>query len=175
MFKLFSIFFKVGLFTFGGGYAMIPIMEKEIAEKGKIISSEEFIDYISVAQSFPGPIAVNLSVLIGYRVYGFIGAVISLLGTALPSFIVILFVSAFYSQARNSKFLNGFFSGIIPVVPALIIFSFFSLFKKSNKQVSSIALMVLTFLAVAFFDINPLLIIFLGVLLGICNYYFHSS
>ncbi len=175
MLNFFLTFFKVGLFTFGGGYAMVPIMETELVKKNKLLSSEEFVDYISIAQSFPGPIAINLSVLLGYRIHGFLGAIISLLGTVMPSFIIILIISLFYSKTRNSKILEGFFSGIIPVVPALLAFSFINIFQKSNKRASSIALMAITFLAVAFFDINPLFIILGGVLLGICKYYCHSS
>ncbi len=175
MFKFFLTFFKVGLFTFGGGYAMVPIMETELVKKEQLLSSEEFVDYISVAQSFPGPIAVNLSVLMGYRIHGLIGAILSLLGTVLPSFIIILFISLFYSKTRNSKILDGFFSGIIPVVPALLAFSFINIFQKSNKKASSIVLIAMTFLAVAFLDVNPLFIILGGVLLGICKYYCHSS
>lgn len=175
MFKFFLTFFKVGLFTFGGGYAMVPIMERELVQKDALVTSEDFFDYISVAQSFPGPIAVNLSVLLGYKIHGFIGALLALLGTVLPSFSIILLISLFYAKTRNSKVLNGFFSGVIPVVPALLIFSFISIFKKSNKTPSTLILIGLAFVAVAFFEINPLFVILGGVLLGLCKYYSHSS
>ena len=122
MFNFFLTFFKVGLFTFGGGYAMVPIMERELVQKNEVINSEDFFDYISVAQSFPGPIAVNLSVLLGYKIHGFLGAILALLGTVLPSFVIILIISLFYAKTRNSTILNGFFSGVIPVVPALLVF-----------------------------------------------------
>ena len=97
MFNFFLTFFKVGLFTFGGGYAMVPIMERELVQKNEVINSEDFFDYISVAQSFPGPIAVNLSVLLGYKIHGFLGAILALLGTVLPSFVIILIISLFYA------------------------------------------------------------------------------
>ena len=73
--KIFLIFFKIGASTFGGGYAMLPVIEKELVENSKLISSDEFVDFISIAQSFPGPIAVNISLLIGYKICGFIGSV----------------------------------------------------------------------------------------------------
>lgn len=175
MFNFFLTFFKVGLFTFGGGYAMVPIMERELVQKNEVINSEDFFDYISVAQSFPGPIAVNLSVLLGYKIHGFLGAILALLGTVLPSFVIILIISLFYAKTRNSTILNGFFSGVIPVVPALLVFSFISIFKKSNKQSSTLVLIGITFLAVAFLGINPLFIILGGVIIGLCKYYSHSS
>lgn len=175
MFNFFLIFFKVGLFTFGGGYAMVPIMERELVQKNDVIDSEDFFDYISVAQSFPGPIAVNLSVLLGYKIHGLLGAVLALIGTVLPSFSIILLISVFYAQMRNSPILNGFFSGVIPVVPALLVFSFISIFKKSSKQTSTLVLIGITFFAVAFVGINPLFIIVGGVLIGLCKYYSRSS
>lgn len=175
MFDLFIIFFRVGLFTFGGGYAMIPIMERELVTKKNLLSKDDFVDYISAAQSLPGPIAVNLSVLLGYDIIGFSGALIALLGTVLPSLIVIIAVSVFYTQTRDSKVVSGFFSGVTPVVPALLGASFLSLFQKIEKKPFNIFLMAISFTAVALFDINPIWMIAGGVTIGLCIYYLNSS
>ncbi|MBP2026565.1 chromate transporter [Acetoanaerobium pronyense] len=175
MFKLFSTFFKMGLFTFGGGYAMIPIMERELVDNTKMITKDEFVDYISVAQSFPGPIAVNLSILLGYRFMGLKGALSSLLGVVLPSFIVILIVSLFYAKTRDSKILEGFFNGVSPVVPALLLVSVLNLFKKINKSTIDITMILVTFIGVALLGINPLWMIGGGVLVGLWNHFYKFS
>lgn len=175
MINLFIIFFRVGLFTFGGGYAMIPIMERELVTKKNLLSKDDFVDYISAAQSLPGPIAVNLSVLLGYDIMGFSGALTALFGTVLPSLIVIIFVSIFYTQTRNSKVVSGFFAGVTPVVPALLGTSFLSLFRKIEKRLFNMILMAIAFTAVALFDINPIWMIAGGVSIAICIYYLDSS
>ena len=93
---MFLTFFKIGAFTFGGGFAMIPIIQKEVVENKKWIKDEEFIDTISIAQSSPGPIAVNSSIFVGYKISGFPGALICTFGTVLPSFLIILVIAVFW-------------------------------------------------------------------------------
>lgn len=175
MLNLFITFFRMGLFTFGGGYAMIPIMERELVEKSKMISKNEFVDYISVAQSFPGPIAVNLSVLLGYRFMSFKGAIASLFGVVSPSFLVIILISLFYIQTRNSIILEGFFNGVSPVVPSLLLVSVLNLFKKVNKGTIDITMILITFIGVALIGINPLWMIGGGVLIGLWMHYYKFS
>ncbi len=175
MIRLFIIFFRVGLFTFGGGYAMIPIMERELVTKKNLLSKDDFVDYISAAQSLPGPIAVNMSVLLGYDIMGLRGALTALLGTVLPSLIVIIAVSAFYAQARDSKIVSGFFAGVTPVVPALLGASFLSLFKRIERKPFNIILMIIAFTGVAIFNINPIWMIAGGVATGLWIYYSNSS
>lgn len=172
MFKIFWIFFKMGSATFGGGYAMLPIIEKELVEKNKLITNDEFIDFISIAQSFPGPVAVNISVLIGHKLMGFVGGVLALFGTILPSFLSILFIGYFYSKFRNSVIVKGFFSGVNAVVPALLAVSFLSVVTKLKKQYRFYAILGLSFIMVFFFKINPLLVIVLGGVIGLCMNFF---
>lgn len=174
MFKLFLIFFRMGLFTFGGGYAMVPIMEKELVEKASLLSGDDFLDYLSVAQSFPGPIAINLSLLLGYRLGRLPAALCCLLGVTLPSFLVILLLSTIYKTARESVLLGRFFSGVYPVIPALLLLSFLRLFPKLRGKPQQILLLVLTFAGVALFRLNPLYFIAGGVLIGLCSYSYHS-
>lgn len=112
--KMFLTFFKIGAFTFGGGYAMIPIIQEEIVNKRKWIDENEFLDAIAVAQGSPGPVAVNTSIYVGYRVGGLAGALMCLLGTILPSFFIILVVAKFFYQYRNNPILDKVFLGIRP-------------------------------------------------------------
>jgi CHR family chromate ion efflux transporter len=169
--KIFLIFFKIGATTFGGGYAMLPIIERELVENSRLISSDEFVDFISIAQSFPGPIAVNISLLIGYRLSGLTGSIFALLGTAMPSFLSIVAIGYFYSKFRDNKAVHGFFSGVNAVVPALLLISFISVFKKISKKILMYIIFALSFIAVFFLNINPILIILAGGVLGLCMKY----
>ena len=121
--QLFVAFFKIGAFTFGGGWAMISIIEKEIVEKKHWVTKEEFLDLLAVAQSIPGILAVNMAVAVGDKIRGRRGAVISALGTIIPSFAMILFIAIFLTPdiIKSNETLNNIFRGIRPAVVALII------------------------------------------------------
>ena len=118
--KSFATFFKIGLFTFGGGYAMIPLIESEVVEKHRWVTKEEFADLIAIAQSCPGVFAINTSVFIGYKLRKVRGAVSCALGTALPSFLVILLIAIFFHQFEDNPVVAAMFRGIRPAVVALI-------------------------------------------------------
>lgn len=122
-FKLFTSFFKVGAFTFGGGWAMIAIIEKEIVTKNKWIGKEEFLDLLAIAQAMPGILAVNIAVVIGDRLKGIKGSLCAALGTILPSFFMILAIAIFLTPEtiKNDPTLSSIFKGIRPAVVALII------------------------------------------------------
>ena len=120
-FELFLSFFKIGLFTFGGGYAMIPIIQNEVITRRGWIAEGEFLDLLTLAQSAPGPISLNTSVFVGYKMYGYAGAAAALLGVVLPSFIIILVVAVFFSQIRHDAVVDAAFKGMRPAVVALII------------------------------------------------------
>lgn len=121
--QLFTTFFKIGAFTFGGGWAMISIIEREIVDKHHWINKEEFLDLLAVAQSLPGILAVNISVAIGDRLKGNRGSMCAALGTILPSFLIILIIAIFLTPdlIKNNELLNKIFMGIRPAVVALII------------------------------------------------------
>lgn len=121
--KLFTSFFKIGAFTFGGGWAMISIIEKEIVDKNGWIEREEFLDLLAVAQSLPGILAVNIAVAVGDKLKGMKGAVAAALGTILPSFMIILAIAIFLTPdlIKNNETLSAIFKGIRPAVVALII------------------------------------------------------
>jgi len=118
--KLFWLFFKIGLFTFGGGYAMIPLMQTEIVGKG-YIESELFVDFIAISESTPGPFAVNMATFIGMESMGFLGAFFTTLGVILPSFIIILLIASLGSRFLNSKIVNHAFKGLKPAVIGLVL------------------------------------------------------
>lgn len=167
MFSLFLTFLKIGAFTFGGGYAMVPIIENELVEKKKLLTSEEFIDYLSVAQSYPGVLAVNISVLLGYRLYGVLGAALSVLASILPAFVIVLILSYFYFQNRSSNLLEAFFFGVAPVVISLLLYTFITMVQKMPKTTRNILLLVISFVAVGILEISPLYILVGGGILSI--------
>lgn len=116
---LFLTFFKIGLFTIGGGYAMIPLIQSEIVDKG-FMSFDELLDFIAVSESTPGPFAVNIATYVGAEMAGFWGAVLSTLGVVLPSFIIILTVASFFRKFKENKYVKGCMSGLKPAVVGLI-------------------------------------------------------
>ncbi|WP_443110693.1 chromate transporter [Caloramator sp. mosi_1] len=120
LFELFMSFAKIGAFTLGGGYAMVPLIQEEVVDKKKWIDKEEFLDILAVSQSTPGALAVNMSVYIGYRLRGVLGSIFAALGCVLPSFLSILFIAAFLTNFLDYKYVKKFFQGAGPAVAALI-------------------------------------------------------
>lgn len=166
LWHLFSIFFRVGAFTFGGGFAMIPIMQRELVSKQRWLHENDFIDMIGLTQSAPGPIAVNAAVYLGYRLRGFAGASVALLGVALPSLLTILTIS--WALDRYSlDWLNHAFAGIRPTVVALIAYAAYALGKKSLGDKLSWVMLVVTVVAVALLSLHPALMIAAGAVVGI--------
>nr|WP_300004623.1 chromate transporter [Tissierella sp.] len=161
---MFLTFLKIGAFTFGGGFAMIPIIQQEVVEKKKWIRDEEFIDTISIAQSSPGPIAVNSSIFVGYKIEGLKGALICTFGTVLPSFLIILVVAVFFTQVKNSPIFEKVFLGIRPVVVALIFSAVYQLITKAHLGYKDLAIAVVAAMTIVLFSITPIYIIIVGVL-----------
>lgn len=145
-FELFLTFFKIGLFTFGGGYAMIPLLENEFVEKKKWMEHEEFLDIVAIAESTPGPIAINSATYIGYKSMSVLGSVFATLGVTLPSFIIIFTISIFFDSFLKLKVVSAAFKGIQACVVYLILSAGIKMFKKMKKNALS---MTLTFLTIA--------------------------
>lgn len=162
---MFLTFLKIGAFTFGGGFAMIPIIEKEVVENKKWIKDEDFIDTISIAQSSPGPIAVNASILVGYKIDGFKGALICTFGTILPSFLIILLIALFFTDVKNNPIFEKVFLGIRPVVVALIFSAVYKLITKARLGYKDLVIAIIVMLTIVLFNITPIYIILVGVLL----------
>ena len=157
---LFLTFFKIGAFTFGGGYAMLPLIQREIVEKRKWITNDDILEVVAIAESTPGPIAVNSATFVGYRTGGFSGALLATLGVVLPSFAVILAISFVLREFESLKAVQYAFSGIRAGVLALVLKALWSMYKQSPKTAVSYALMAIAFVLVAFLgaDVLPVII-----------------
>ena len=142
--KLFLIFFKIGLFTFGGGYAMIVIIERELVERRKMIEENEFLDLIAIAESTPGPLAINSATYIGYKLHGFFGSVFATLGVVLPSFIIIFAISLFFDAFLTLEYVAYAFKGIQACVAFLILSAGLKMLKGLKKTVVNVILLSLT-------------------------------
>lgn len=162
LWNLFLTFFKVGAFTFGGGYAMIPIIQQEIVEKKKWIDDNEFMDAIALAQASPGPVAVNTSIYVGHRLKGVKGAITCTLGTVLPSFLTILVIAMFFYQFRQNEILDKIFMGVRPAVVALIASAVYKLVKKSNFGYDKLLVAFVTILLIVFTGISPIWLVIMG-------------
>jgi len=171
--KLFYIFFKIGAFTFGGGYAMIPLIQTEVVDRNRWLSNGEFLDTIALAQSAPGALAVNASIIIGYRLRGFFGAIFCVLGVALPSLIIMLVISMYLYQYRENYIVDKIFMGIKPAIVALIASAVYKLIKASNYKKKVLLIPLIATIAIVFFNVNPIYIIIIAGASGIIyNKYF---
>lgn len=141
---LFIVFFRIGLFTFGGGYAMLPLIQKEIIEKKKWISEIELMDILVIAESTPGPVSVNTATYVGYHIAGFWGSLFSTLALALPSFVIIYIISLFFDDFLKIKWVQYAFLGIQAAVAVLIISAAEKLFHKMKKSFFAVLLCLLT-------------------------------
>lgn len=164
---LFSSFIRIGTFTFGGGYAMIPLIQKEVVEKRKWITDEEILEIIAIAESTPGPIAVNAATFIGYKTAGFLGALGATMGVVLPSFLIIIAVSFVIRQFENLKAVKFAFEGIRAGVLALIFKALVSMYKQCPRNKVSYIIAAFAFLSVAFFGINVLIVIIVCAVIGL--------
>ena len=145
--NLFITTFKIGLFTFGGGYAMIAVFENEFVSKKGWIQHEEFTDLIAIAESTPGPIAINSATYIGYKVGGFLGSVFSTIGMVLPSLIIIFIISLFFDAFLQIKIVEKAFKGIQACVAFLILSAGIKMFLKSKKDAFSIVIFCATLIS----------------------------
>ena len=130
LFQIFTTFMKIGIFTFGGGYAMIPLIQRETVDKRKWVDDDDILDIVAIAESTPGPIAINASTFVGYRVGGFFGAVVGTVGMILPSFIIILAISFVLNSFQNVQAVkyafNGIRAGVLVMAAAFILSAFTS-------------------------------------------------
>ncbi len=165
--RLFAAFFKIGAFTFGGGYAMIPLIQREAVQKNRWISEEDILEIVAIAESTPGPIAVNAATFVGYRVGRIPGAVCATLGVVLPSFAIILAISGILSRFQESKAVQYAFFGVRAGVLALIVKALWGMYRKCEKSWLAYGVMIGVFLAVAVLDIPVLPVLAAGALAGL--------
>ena len=159
MFEAFLTFFKIGLFTIGGGYAMIPMIEEEVVRKRNWVSREEFLDLIAIAQTCPGVFAINISIFIGYKIKRTPCALVASLGTALPSFLIILLIAMFFYQFQDNRVINAIFQGLRPAVTALVAIPVFTLARNAHINLANCWIPLVTGVLIALLGISPILII----------------
>ncbi|MEN2984597.1 MAG: chromate transporter [Dictyoglomaceae bacterium] len=157
--ELFFVFLKIGWLTIGGGYVMIPLFLEEIVKKRKWLKEEEFLETLTLAQLFPGPIAFNFAVAVGYRLKKYKGALISALGVIIPSFVSILIIAMFFIKWHKSKIIQGLLYGMRPAIAGLMAYSVYELLKKMNFTLLKIFIIISLSFILIFFKINPIYII----------------
>ena len=162
----FKTFFKIGIFTLGGGYAMIPLIEEEVVNKKRWVSKEEFLDLIAIAQSCPGVFAINIAIFIGYKLRKIRGALATALGTALPSFLIILLIAMFFHRFQDNPVVASIFRGIRPAVVALIAVPTFNLAKSANISWINCWIPIASALLIWLMGVSPIYIIILAGLGG---------
>ena len=162
----FKTFFKIGIFTLGGGYAMIPLIEEEVVNRHRWVSREEMLDLIAIAQSCPGVFAINIAIFIGYKLNKVRGAIATSLGTALPAFLIILIIAMFFHQFEDNKVVAAMFRGIRPAVVALIAVPTFNLGKRAQLNKFTIWIPIISALAIWLLGVSPIWIIILAGLGG---------
>ena len=165
MLNLFFTFFKIGLFTFGGGYAMIPLIKHEVINNHKWLTDKEFVDLLTLAQAAPGPISLNTAVFVGYKQQGYAGALAAVLGVVLPSFSILLLVAMFFSNMRDNVWVDAAFKGMRPAVVALIVAPIVGLAK--GMRWILISVVAATAFVVWYFGTSPIWFLLGGALCGI--------
>ena len=165
--ELFSITLKLGAFTFGGGYAMFPLMEREYVEKRKWFETEEMLDILAVSQSLPGMISINASIMVGYRLLGVVGSIVAVLGLALPSLIALSLVSYFYVQFKSNVYVNAALNGIRVAVIGLLVQAVVKLGKPGVKGLFGWIMATVAFFLALLSGMHPIFIILAGAVVGI--------
>lgn len=174
LWQIFLIFAKIGTFTIGGGYAMLPVIKSEIVKRGWL-KEDDFTDIIALAQSAPGLLAVNISIFTGYKLRGTIGSICATIGSALPSFLIILIIAMAFSGYQDNPTIIKIFKGIRPVVVALIAAPMIDMAKSSNKKWWNWILSAATLISVAFLNISPILILIMVIASAIAISYYRRK
>ena len=174
LFKIFITFFKIGLFTFGGGYAMIAILQSELVEKKKWIESDDFYNVLSIAESTPGPIAINMATFLGYKRLGVLGSIFATLGVVLPSFIIIFIIAQFFDAFLKFTLVQYAFKGIQACVGYLILNAGLKMFKKLKKPLEIAlcfaSLTVLILFTLFSINFSSIFYVLIGGFVGIAAY-----
>ena len=177
--KIFLTMFKIGLFTFGGGYAMIAIIQREIVEKQKVIDKDEFLNLIAIAESTPGPIAINSATYIGYKIAGVLGSFFATLGVVLPSFTIIFVVSLFYEQFMQLEYVRYAFLGIQACVPFIIITAGIKMMIGAKKTpfniiITSVVIVCMVLFSLLSIQFSSIYYILIGGLIGVITYFINT-
>ena len=163
--QLFWAFFKIGAFTFGSGYAMIPMIEKEVVDRRKWFDRDDFYDQFALASSAPGPFALNTAVFVGYKLKGWWGSLFAVLGAVLPSFLIILLIAVYLTGFRGNRYVEAAFKGIRPAVIALIAVPFINMLKKLPWYFMLLGLAVAA--VICYLGVSPIWFILAGAAIGV--------
>lgn len=166
LFDLFWTFCKIGALTFGGGYAMLPLIQREIVENKKWSTEKEILDYYAVGQCTPGVIAVNTATFIGYKLRGIIGGIVATLGVIFPSIVIILIIATFLQNFADLAIVQSAFAGIRVAVVALIITTVVKLIKSSIKDYLGVIIAIIAFVISAFIGLSPVYVVIADALTG---------
>lgn len=166
LFDLFWTFCKIGALTFGGGYAMLPLIQREIVENKKWSTEKEILDYYAVGQCTPGVIAVNTATFIGYKLRGIIGGIVATLGVIFPSIVIILIIATFLQNFADLAIVESAFAGIRVAVVALIITTVVKLIKSSIKDYLGVIIAIIAFVISAFIGLSPVYVVIAAALTG---------
>lgn len=170
--ELFVVFFKIGAFTFGGGYAMIPLIRNEVVDKKLWLDEDEFMDMLAIAQSMPGPISLNTALFVGNKRLGIKGSLFSGAGIILPSFIIILLIAMVFTQFKENPVIERIFKGIRPAVVALIAAPLLSLGKSAGVKLKNLWIPIVVALSIWLLHISPVYVILAAIILGVSYYLF---
>ena len=168
-FTLFLTFFKIGAFTFGGGYAMIPLIQKEVVDNHKWVTADDILEVIAIAESTPGPIAVNAATFVGYKFGGFWGAFSATLGVVSPSFLIIVLLSSLISRFQDYKAVQYAFFGIRAGVLALIVKAMINMYRKCPKNPVAYFIFAFSFIMVALLNIKAIYVLIGCALIGLAT------
>ena len=163
---MFISFFYIGLVTIGGGLAMLPIMQEEFVDKRKFLTKSEIVDVFALAQSIPGVIAVNTSLLTGFKIAGIFGGIMAGIGVMMPSFIIILIIAPIFEKVQNLEYVNKAFLGIKGAIAALILLSAYDMGKSVLKNKFTAILFILSFILVVFLNFNVIYTLLISAFLG---------
>lgn len=173
--ELFFVFFKIGAVTFGGGLAMLPIIEKELVIKRKWVTKDTLLDYFAIGQATPGIIAVNVATFLGYSRAGILGAIIATLGVVTPSIIIISIIAKFLSGFSENITVKKALAGINVVVAALLTKVLWGFRKKIFSSILAFILFLLAFLGIAFFNVNTILIVVASIFIGLGFFFLNNN
>ena len=168
--RLYLAFLKIGTFSFGGGYAMLPFIQKEIVEKNNWISMSQLTDIIGISQMTPGPVAINSATFVGYKVSGVLGSVIATLGVITTSFILVTVINKLLDKFKESKVIKATLLGMRPILIALIIYAFFDLAKEAYIDIKSIIITLIIGVILLSKKVHPILVIVIAAVLGVVFY-----
>lgn len=168
--RLYLAFLKIGTFSFGGGYAMLPFMQKEIVENHSWISMSEFSDIIGISQMTPGPVAINSATFVGYKVGGIIGSAMATIGVVTTSFILVSIINKVLNKFKESIVVKSMLAGMRPILIALIIYAFIDLAKESYMDFKSIIITIIIGIILLSKKVHPILVIVIAAILGLIFY-----